>query len=103
MAPALTAEELVQPSQATFGKAAPQQTPLTSGQHEPLYDQLAPYSEFPKEIRGPTVWKAEDYTNNPERWTHPFSQEEIAELGAAADSFIASGKDLTGITKVGRS
>jgi len=24
----------------------------TSGQHEPLYDQLRPYSDFPKEITG---------------------------------------------------
>jgi hypothetical protein len=71
----------------------------TSGQHNPIYELLRPYSDFPKEITGPTVWKAEDYRNNPERWTHVFSDEEIAELGAAADAFIASGVPLTGMTR----
>lgn len=72
----------------------------TSGQHNPLYDQLKPYAAFPKEITGPTVWKKEDYVNNPERWTHPFSRAEAAEIGKAADDFIASGTPLTGISKV---
>jgi hypothetical protein len=72
----------------------------TSGQHPPLYDQLKPYAEFPKEISGATVWKAEDYTENPERWVHEFSRSEIAELSAAADKFIAERIPLTGITKV---
>lgn len=71
----------------------------TSGQHPPVYDRLRPYSDFPKEINGPTVWKAEDYREHPERWTHVFSDEEIAELSTAADDFIASGTPLTGITK----
>lgn len=72
----------------------------TSGQHPPLYDQLRPYSEFPKEIVGPTVWNKEDYDGHPERWTHLFSEEEIAELGKAADDFIVSQTILTGIRKV---
>ncbi|EME39978.1 hypothetical protein DOTSEDRAFT_74740 [Dothistroma septosporum NZE10] len=71
----------------------------TSGQHNPIYELIRPYSEFPKEINGPTVWKAEDYRNNPERWTHGFSEEEIAELGTAADAFIASETPLAGMTK----
>ena len=71
----------------------------TSGQHNPIYSRLRPYSNFPKEISGPTVWKAEDYRDNPERWTHVFSDEEIAELSKAADDFISSGTPLTGITK----
>ncbi|KAI1634702.1 hypothetical protein F4809DRAFT_501243 [Biscogniauxia mediterranea] len=71
----------------------------TTGQHPPLYDQLYPYSAFPKHIEGPTVWKAEDYSNNPERWVHQFSSEEIAEISQAADNFIASGIPITGITK----
>ncbi|KAI1506174.1 hypothetical protein F5X99DRAFT_365756 [Biscogniauxia marginata] len=71
----------------------------TAGQHPPLYDQLYPYSAFPKHIEGPTVWKAEEYSNNPERWVHPFSSEEIAEISQAADDFIASGIPITGITK----
>lgn len=72
----------------------------TSGQHNPLYDHLRPYEDFPKEISGPTLWKKEDYENNPERWTHPFTSEEIEELSQTADEFIASGTPLTGISKV---
>lgn len=73
---------------------------MTSGQHNPIYSQLTPPSEFPAEISGPTVWQAEDYRGNPERWTHAFSAEEIAELGAAADAYISSGKPLTAMAKV---
>ncbi len=72
----------------------------TSGQHPPLYDLLRPYSEFPKEISGESVWKAEDYANNPERWVHVFTDEEISELSAIADEFIAAKIPLTGISKV---
>lgn len=72
----------------------------TSGQWPPIYDQLKPYSAFPKEITGPTVWDAAEYKPNPERWTHPFSEEEIEEISEAADAFIKSGTPLTGITKV---
>jgi|SRR3569833_1036972 len=72
----------------------------TSGQHPPLYDKLRPYSDFRRHISGPTVWEKEDYTNQPERWTHPFSDEEIQELSDTADRFIESGTPLTGITKV---
>ena len=71
----------------------------TSGQHGPIFDRLRPYSYFPSEISGPTVWKAEDYRDNPERWTHVFSDEEIAELGKASDDFIASGMPLTGMRR----
>jgi hypothetical protein len=71
----------------------------TSGQHPPLYDQLQPYSSFPKEITDPTVWRKEDYEHNPERWTHVFSTSEIDEISSAADTFLASGTPLTGITK----
>ena len=60
----------------------------TSGQHPPVYDQLYPYSAFPISISGPTVWEADDYAAHPERWTHAFSAEEIAELSDAADTFI---------------
>jgi hypothetical protein len=72
----------------------------TSGQHPPLYDLLRPYSDFPKEISGETVWKAEDYANNPERWVHVFNDEEIAELSATADKFLADKIPLTGISQV---
>ena len=75
----------------------------TSGQHPPLYDQLKPFEKFPEQISGPTVWKAEDYRNNPEKWTHRFSEEEIEEFSTAADNFIAAKIPLTGITKVSSS
>lgn len=71
----------------------------TSGQHPPLYDQLKPYSKFPQEIGGPTVWHAEDYRSNPELWTHFLSEEEIRELSKTSDDFIASGIPLTGISQ----
>jgi hypothetical protein len=75
----------------------------TSGQHPPLYDQLRPYPDFPKQISGETVWQAQDYTNNPERWVHVFDDAEVAELSAAADKFLADRIPLTGITQVGTS
>ncbi|KAK9426271.1 putative TauD/TfdA-like domain-containing protein [Seiridium unicorne] len=71
----------------------------TTGQHPPKYDQLYPYSAFPKRIEGPTVWNPEDYSNNPERWVHQFSEEEIAELSGAADKFMELKLPLTGINK----
>ncbi|KAI9722616.1 MAG: hypothetical protein M1812_001547 [Candelaria pacifica] len=71
----------------------------TSGQHPPVYDLIHPYSDLPKKITGPTVWNAEDYASHPERWTHPFTDAEIAELSDAADRFLASGTPLTGISK----
>lgn len=72
----------------------------TSGQHPPVYGLLHSYPNFPREITGPTVWKAEDYVGHPERWTHPFTDVELAELSDAADRFLASGTSLTGISKV---
>ncbi|OAX79091.1 hypothetical protein ACJ72_06591 [Emergomyces africanus] len=71
----------------------------TTGQHPPIYEQLKPFSEFPKEITGRTVWKAEDYKNNSEKWTHRFSEAEIAELSQASDAFLAAKIPLTGISK----
>ncbi|CAK1365988.1 hypothetical protein CB0940_09566 [Cercospora beticola] len=101
MSPALTqsaapstAHNLSQVSKAIFPDGH-----KTSGQHNPIPELIRPYEEFPKEIVGQTVWKAEDYRNNPERWTHGFSEEEIAELGKAADEYIAAGHPLTGMKK----
>ncbi|KAI4150499.1 MAG: hypothetical protein LQ340_004033 [Diploschistes diacapsis] len=71
----------------------------TSGQHPPLYEKLKSFEEFPDEIKGSSVWKKEDYENNPERWVHRFSDEEVAEMSTAADAFIAAGTPLTGIAK----
>lgn len=72
----------------------------TSGQQEPEPLLVQPYEKFPKEITGPTVWKAEDFKNNPEKWTHAFTDDEVAEIGAAADKFIKQDHPLTGISKV---
>jgi hypothetical protein len=72
----------------------------TSGQHPPIYSQVRPYADFPKVHTGPTVWKAEEYRNNPELWTHTFTPEEIEEISNASEGFINSGTPLTGITKV---
>ena len=72
----------------------------TSGQHPPLYHQLTPYDDFPHQITGPTVWNADDYKNNPERWTHWFTHDELAEMSEAADNFKNTGIPLTGISKV---
>lgn len=72
----------------------------TSGQHPPLYNALRPYSDFPKEITGESLWKAEDYVNHPERWVHVFNEAEIAELSEVADKFLANKSPLNGISKV---
>lgn len=95
-----TSATTLSPFTATANKRVFPDGLKTSGQHNPIYSQLTPPAQFPKEISGPTVWQAEDYRHNPERWTHVFSSEEIEELGAAADGFIESGRVLTGMTKV---
>ncbi|TGO14059.1 hypothetical protein BTUL_0059g00450 [Botrytis tulipae] len=95
----LAPHQLSSPSQKTIDRKVFPDGIKTSGQHPPLYDQLRPYSDFPKEITGETVWKAEDYINNPERWVHVFNEEEIAELSAVADKFIADKIPLTGISQ----
>ncbi len=72
----------------------------TSGQQNPVYTELRPYDEFPHGITGPTLWKAEDYRDNPEQWTHYFTEGEVAEMSEAADKFKAAALPLTGISKV---
>ena len=104
MAPGLT--EIVPPAAHEFGGKPVSKTIFpdgikTSGQHPPLYDELRSFEDFPKEIVGPTIWNAEDYVNGPERWVHRFTEEEITEMSIAANSFLALGTPLTGISKVG--
>lgn len=72
----------------------------TSGQHAPYYEELRSYEEFPEEIAGPTVWKAGEYQDDPERWTHQLTEREINEIGNAADRFKAAGLPLLNISKV---
>ncbi|KAJ5894999.1 Taurine catabolism dioxygenase TauD/TfdA [Penicillium taxi] len=71
----------------------------TSGQHPPIYSRVRPYTDFPKVQYGPTLWKAEEYRNNPELWNHKFTDEEIKELSDASDEFIKQGIPLTGISQ----
>ncbi|KAH9809181.1 hypothetical protein Tdes44962_MAKER06208 [Teratosphaeria destructans] len=102
MAPALTDSAPAAPHSLSNNHAGKSLFPdglKTSGQHNPIATLLRPYSDFPKEIAGPTVWKAEDYSNNLERWTHVFGNEEIAELSEAADAYIRAGHPLTGMSK----
>lgn len=72
----------------------------TSGQLDPIYDQLYPYSAFPKEVpsSAPTMWESADYQNNPSLWQHPFAPGELESLSAAADDFINRNLPLTAIS-----
>lgn len=72
---------------------------LTSGQHEPDFSLIQDYSAFPKKIEGPTVWTAEQYRNSPELWQQTWTEEQIQDLEKSYDEFVASGKDITQITK----
>lgn len=69
----------------------------TTGQHAPLFQHLAGYSAFPREVSGRTLWHAEALQTHPERWTHRLTPSQQAELGAAADAFLASGAPLAEI------
>lgn len=75
----------------------------TTGQQPPLYELLRPYSAFPKQITGETVWQKEDYQGSPEKeqlWKHQFTSEEIKDLSSAADRYLASDRPLTAMSKV---
>ena len=102
MSPALTeTHPIVQPLfPKSDSKALSPNGTKTSGQHPPLYDKLYPLDSFPSEISGPTVWKAEDYRDNPSQWIHPFTPTELAEMSQAADNFLAAETPLTAISKV---
>ena len=105
MAPGLTATETVPFNGVNKAKVQAPRSIFpdgikTSGQHPPNYDEIRPFEDFPKSIDAPTLWKAEDYKDNRERWVHQFSPEEIVEMSTAADDFKASGMPLTGISKV---
>jgi len=72
---------------------------LTAGQLEPLFDQIAPFEDFPEFATGPTVWDAADYRHSPEKWVHRWTDEEIAEIERATDGFRAAGHGITDIKK----
>lgn len=102
MAPALTDSLPTAPHQLNSGVSRDifPDGLKTTGQHPPLYDHIWPFEQFPKEVTGRTVWRAEEYREHPEKWTHAFSPEEIEELSTAADNFLAAKIPLTGISKV---
>lgn len=103
MAPALAspnfAQEPVYAAKKKVSEAIFSDGIKTSGQHPPLYSELRPYTHFPSHVTGATVWNPDDYRNNPERLTHPFTPEEILELSEAADAFQKSGLPLVSISK----
>jgi hypothetical protein len=82
---------------------APKPSNFTSGQHEPVPELLAPYSAFPKEITGPTVWKREEFINDTSKWQHRWTPELIAELEQSYEDFQARGVELPQINKVSAS
>lgn len=102
MAPALTGSLPLAPHH--LASSAPQDIfpdgLKTTGQHPPLYEHIVPFDQFPRQITGPTVWKAEEYRDHPEKWTHTFTEDQVEELSAAADAFLTSKTPLTGISKV---
>lgn len=73
---------------------------LTSGQHEPLFDTLTPYEQFPKELTGPTVWTKEEFETNPKAWKWRWTPEQIADLESAYDEWEKTGKSLPEINRV---
>jgi hypothetical protein len=106
MAPAI--DQLTQPSGQASTKANSKAVELsifpdgikTSGQHDPNYDQIRPYEDFPQQIpaTAPTYWEANDYATNPSLWQHPFSPEELSSLSTAADAFMSQDLPLTAVS-----
>jgi hypothetical protein len=72
----------------------------TQGQHDVLFDLVQPYEHFPKQITGSTVWRAEDFRAEPERWQKRWSEEHVRELEEAYEAFERTGLPLTAITRV---
>jgi hypothetical protein len=75
----------------------------TTGQQPPLYEEVRPYSDFPKNITGLTAWTKDDFSGSPEKealWKHPFTEQELEELSTAAEQYLASGRSLTEMSKV---
>lgn len=73
---------------------------LTSGQFPPKV--TVPFSEFPKEVKGPSVWSAKDYTGSPEKeakWISRWTPDQIAQIEDAAQRYLDSGRPLTEIEK----
>ncbi|KAL1406724.1 hypothetical protein Q8F55_006128 [Vanrija albida] len=72
---------------------------LTSGQHEPIFDILTPYDQFPQEVTGPTVWTKEQFESDPKAWKWRWTPEQIADLEKAYVEWEATGKSLPEINR----
>jgi hypothetical protein len=75
----------------------------TTAQQPPFYEEVRPYSDFPKVITGPTALTKDGFSGSPEKeaiWKHPFTEEEPEELSTAAEQHLASGRSLTEMSKV---
>jgi hypothetical protein len=53
----------------------------------------------PGQIDIPSAWRGDEMAANPDRWIVKLSSDEIAELEQAADSFLATTKNIGEITK----
>lgn len=72
----------------------------TCGQFDPIYEKLSAYESYPTEITGRSLWKAEDFRQNPEKWTYWWTPAQLSALSNTADEFLAEKRSLTTITKV---
>jgi hypothetical protein len=72
---------------------------LTSGQHPPIIHRLLPYSSYPKQVSGPTVWRADDLKSHPEQWTHQWTRRELDEIKSAVSCFLGKKSSLVTISK----
>lgn len=50
-------------------------------------------------VEGPSAWKGCDLRDNPSTWIYRLSEAEIAEIEAATEAALASGKDMLAVTK----
>ena len=50
-------------------------------------------------VDGPSAWKGIDLRQQPEKWIYRLSKDEIAEIEAATDAAMATGKAMADITK----
>jgi hypothetical protein len=50
-------------------------------------------------VDGPSAWKGIDLRQHPEKWIYRLSKDEIAEIEAATDAAMATGKAMADITK----
>jgi hypothetical protein len=50
-------------------------------------------------VDGPSAWKGIDLRQKPEKWIYRLSNDEIAEIEAATDAAMATGKAMADVTK----